>query len=104
MLVGVLARARRSRSGSAWSGRWWWRTCCAGWPTRCRRSRRSPNRLPGTAAGSLAGALGAKTIGEGGAPGVLDALSGAGATAWTAGYLVVCVAASLALVARRDLL
>ena len=62
------------------------------------------NRLPGSSAGSLAGALGAKTIGEGGAPGVLDALSGAGATAWTVGYLVVCVAASLALVARRDLL
>jgi ABC-2 type transport system permease protein len=62
------------------------------------------DRLPGSSAGSLAGALGAKTISDGGAPGVLDALSGVAATGLTAGYLAVCVALSLALVTRRDLL
>jgi ABC-type transport system involved in multi-copper enzyme maturation permease subunit len=62
------------------------------------------NRLPGSSAGSVAGALGAPPISDGGAPGVLDALSGATATGWTIGYLVVCVAVSLALVTRRDLL
>ncbi len=62
------------------------------------------DRLPGSSAGSLAGALGAKTISDGGAPGVLDALSGTAATGLTAGYLVVCVALALALVTRRDLL
>ena len=62
------------------------------------------DRLPGSTTGSLAGALGAATVDQGGAPGVLDALSGAAATAWVAGYLVVCVTVSLALVGRRDLL
>ena len=36
------------------------------------------NRLPGTAAGSLAGALGGADVADGGAPGVLHVLSGAG--------------------------
>ncbi len=62
------------------------------------------DRLPGSSAGSLAGGLGARTITEGGAPGVLDALSGAAATGLTAGYLVVFAGLALALVARRDLL
>jgi ABC-2 type transport system permease protein len=62
------------------------------------------DRLPGSSAGSLAGALGATPVSDGGSPGVLDALSGAAATGWTVGYLVVGVAVALVLVARRDLL
>jgi ABC-2 type transport system permease protein len=62
------------------------------------------NRLPGSSAGSVAGALGATDVADGGAPGVLHALSGVAAVGWTAGYLVVCVAVALALVTRRDLL
>ena len=62
------------------------------------------NRMPGSSAGSVAGALGATDVADGGAPGVLHALSGVAAVGWTAGYLVVCVAVALALVARRDLL
>jgi ABC-2 type transport system permease protein len=62
------------------------------------------DRLPGSSAGSVAGALGATPVTDGGAPGVLDALSGPVAVGWTAGYLVVGVAVTLALVARRDLL
>ena len=61
------------------------------------------DRMPGSAAGSLAGALGADGPG-GGAPGVLDALSGPAAAAWTAGYLLVFLTASVLLVRRRDLL
>ena len=61
------------------------------------------NRLPGSSAGSVAGALGATDVADGGAPGVLHALSGVAAVGWTAGYLVVCVAVALALVTRRDL-
>jgi hypothetical protein len=52
----------------------------------------------------VAGALGATDVADGGAPGVLHALSGVAAVGWTAGYLVVCVAVALALVTRRDLL
>jgi ABC-2 type transport system permease protein len=62
------------------------------------------NRLPGSSAGSVAGALGAADDAAGGAPGVLHAMSGLAATSWTLGYVVVCVAVSLALVTRRDLL
>ena len=62
------------------------------------------NRMPGSSAGSVAGALGATDVADGGAPGVLHALSGVAAVGWTAGYLVVCVAVALALVTRRDLL
>ena len=62
------------------------------------------DRLPGSSAGSLAGALGATPVSDGGSPGVLDALSGAAATGWTVGYLVVGAAVALVLVARRDLL
>jgi len=61
------------------------------------------DRLPGSAAGSLAGALGAAGDTDGGAPGVLDVLSGPMATGLTAGYLVVCAVVSLLLVSRRDL-
>ena len=61
------------------------------------------NRMPGSSAGSVAGALGATDVADGGAPGVLHALSGVAAVGWTAGYLVVCVAVALALVTRRDL-
>ena len=62
------------------------------------------DRLPGTAAGSLAGSLGAVGDAQGGAPGVLDVLSGPVATGLTAGYLVAFAALSLLLVGRRDLL
>lgn len=62
------------------------------------------NRMPGSSAGSLAGALGGTDVADGGAPGVLHALSGVAAVGWTAGYLVLCVAVALALVKRRDLL
>jgi len=62
------------------------------------------NRMPGSAAGSVAGALGGTDVADGGAPGVLHVLSGAAATGLTAGYLVACVAVALALVVRRDLL
>jgi ABC-2 type transport system permease protein len=61
-------------------------------------------RLPGSSAGSVAGALGATPVTDGGAPGVLTALSGVAATSWTVGYLVVGVVVALAVVARRDLL
>jgi ABC-2 type transport system permease protein len=62
------------------------------------------NRLPGSAAGSLAGALGATGAEQGGAPGVLEVLSAPVATGLTAGYLVVCTAVAALLVRRRDLL
>jgi hypothetical protein len=62
------------------------------------------DRLPGSAAGSLAGALGAVGDTEGGAPGVLGVLSGPVATGLTAGYLGVCAGLALLLVRRRDLL
>lgn len=62
------------------------------------------DHLPGTVSGSLAGALGASDDAAGGAPGVLTTLAGVDATAWTVGYLVVCVALSVLLIGRRDLL
>jgi ABC-2 type transport system permease protein len=62
------------------------------------------DRMPGSSAGSVAGALGATPVSDGGAPGVLDALSGAVATSWTIGYLAVFVVLSMVLVSRRDLL
>ena len=61
-------------------------------------------RLPGSSAGSLSGALGATPVTDGGAPGVLTALSGVEATGWTVGYLVLGLAVALAVVSRRDLL
>ncbi|MBT0772566.1 ABC transporter permease [Kineosporia sp. J2-2] len=55
--------------------------------------------LPGTAAGSLAGAI----VGPGGdTPGVLDVLSGPVAAASVTGYLVVLVTATVVLAQRRD--
>jgi len=62
------------------------------------------NRMPGSSAGSVAGALGGAAVADGGAPGVLHVLSGPVATGMTAGYLVIFVAVALALVIRRDLL
>jgi ABC-type transport system involved in multi-copper enzyme maturation permease subunit len=60
--------------------------------------------LPGTAAGSLAGALGALTQSEpGGTPGVTTAIGGTAALVLLCGYLLVFLAASVALTARRDL-
>jgi hypothetical protein len=61
------------------------------------------NVLPGTAAGSLAGALGALTQSDpNGTPGVLTTIGGTAAVALLSTYLFAFVAASLALMARRD--
>lgn len=62
------------------------------------------DHLLGSVGGSLAGALGARGAAEGGAPGVVDTLGGATATAWTVGYVVAFVGMSMLLVRRRDLL
>jgi ABC-type transport system involved in multi-copper enzyme maturation permease subunit len=62
------------------------------------------NVLPGTAAGSLAGALGAAAQNQpNGTPGVQTVLSGTAALLLLGGYLVAFLAASLTLTARRDL-
>lgn len=61
------------------------------------------DRLPGSSGGSLAGALGGAGEAQGGAPGVLDALSGSTAALWVAGYLVVFTAIAVLLIRRRDL-
>jgi hypothetical protein len=61
------------------------------------------DRLPGTAAGSLAGALGAAADGPDATPGVLTVLSGPVAAATTAVYLVAFLVAAVVLVRRRDL-
>jgi ABC-2 type transport system permease protein len=58
--------------------------------------------LPGTAAGSLAGALGAPGLGDGGAPGVLTILAGGPAALLLGGYLVAFTVAASLLVTRRD--
>jgi hypothetical protein len=59
--------------------------------------------LPGTAAGSLAGALGALPPSDpNGTPGVTTAIGGTAAVALLGAYLLAFVVASLALKARRD--
>jgi ABC-2 type transport system permease protein len=61
--------------------------------------------LPGTAAGSLAGALGTTGPGEGpgnGTPGVLTTLSGGSASLLLLGYAVAFVVLMAVLVQRRD--
>ncbi|MGH3355485.1 MAG: ABC transporter permease [Nocardioidaceae bacterium] len=61
--------------------------------------------LPGTAAGSLAGALGAAAPGGGspnGTPGVLTTLTGDSATALLVGYAVLFVTLMAVVVRRRD--
>jgi hypothetical protein len=61
------------------------------------------NVLPGTAAGSLAGALGALTQADpNGTPGVTTAIGGTAAVALLGTYLFAFVVASLALMAGRD--
>ena len=60
------------------------------------------DRLPGTAAGSLAGALGAAAEGPDATPGVLTVLSGPVAVVLTAAYLVAFLVAAVVLVRRRD--
>jgi ABC-2 type transport system permease protein len=57
------------------------------------------DHLPGTAAGSLVGALSGA---QGGTPGVLDTLSGPAATGWVAAYLAVFAVLALVVVHRRD--
>jgi ABC-2 type transport system permease protein len=60
--------------------------------------------LPGTAAGSLAGALGALPQSDpNGTPGVITAIGGTAAVALLGAYLSAFVWASLALMARRDM-
>ncbi len=60
--------------------------------------------LPGTAAGSLAGAIGALPPSDpNGTPGVNTVLGGTGATALLLGYLLVFAIGSLWLTARRDI-
>jgi hypothetical protein len=59
--------------------------------------------MPGTAAGSLAGALGVATQDDGnGTPGVLTVLEAAPAGWLVAAYVVVFAGIALALVRRRD--
>jgi ABC-2 type transport system permease protein len=58
--------------------------------------------LPGTAAGSLVGALGVGTEPAGGTPGVLTVLDAAPAAALLAAYIVLFAVAALTLVSRRD--
>jgi ABC-2 type transport system permease protein len=61
------------------------------------------NVMPGTAAGSLSGALGAPTAGtEGGAPGVLTVLTGPQATSLLSVYLIVFATLAVFVVSRRD--
>ena len=60
--------------------------------------------LPGTAAGSLAGALGGTPMSESnGTPGVLDTLGGGAATGLLAAYVVVFVGLTAWLTRRRDI-
>jgi hypothetical protein len=60
-------------------------------------------RLPGTAAGSLAGALGADSAGPDATPGVLTVLGGPAAAVTVAVYLAGFLAVALLLMRRRDL-
>jgi ABC-2 type transport system permease protein len=61
------------------------------------------DHLPGTAAGSLVGALSAAESGTGaGTPGVFTTLSGTAATGWLAVYLAGFVVLALVLIRRRD--
>jgi ABC-type transport system involved in multi-copper enzyme maturation permease subunit len=61
------------------------------------------DHLPGTAAGSLVGALGAPGVGQsGGTPGVLTILGGPTAVGWLAAYAVGFAAVALLVVRRRD--
>jgi hypothetical protein len=62
------------------------------------------NVLPGTAAGSMAGALGATAEGDGdGAPGVLTVLTGAESATLLIAYLVVFAVAAAFTMRRSDL-
>jgi hypothetical protein len=59
--------------------------------------------LPGTAAGSLAGAVGAATESEaGGAPGVLTVLNATQTISLLALYLIAFLAIAALVVTRRD--
>ncbi len=60
------------------------------------------NVLPGTAAGSLAGALGATAFSDDGTPGVLTILDGGPATLLLAGYIAAFAVAAGLLITRRD--
>lgn len=61
------------------------------------------DHLPGTAAGSMAGALGSAPVSsQGGTPGVLTTLSGTSATVALLAYVLVFLAALFTVVSRRD--
>jgi ABC-2 type transport system permease protein len=59
--------------------------------------------LPGTAAGSVAAAVGATPVSEGGTPGVVSTLAGGTAVAVALGYVVAFVVTTGLLVRHRDL-
>jgi hypothetical protein len=61
------------------------------------------DRLPGSAAGSLAGALGAPASGPDATPGVLTVLGGPSAAVAVALYLVAFLVVAAVVVRRRDL-
>jgi ABC-2 type transport system permease protein len=61
------------------------------------------DRLPGTAAGSLAGALGVPASGPDATPGVLTVLGGPSAVGTVALYLLVFLVVAAVVVRRRDL-
>lgn len=60
------------------------------------------DRLPGSSAGSLAGALSSASAEAGDTPGVLDALSGPAAAGMLGGYTAVFLVLAFVLVERRD--
>jgi hypothetical protein len=60
--------------------------------------------LPGTAAGSLVGSLGATPVSEGGTPGVVTNLPGLPAVLVVAAYLLIFTTLTTLLVRRRDVL
>lgn len=60
------------------------------------------DRLPGSGAGSLAGALGASSSGSTATPGVFDVLAGPAAAGLLGLYLAAFVGLTFALIGRRD--
>jgi ABC-2 type transport system permease protein len=60
--------------------------------------------LPGTAAGSLVGSLGATPVSEGGTPGIVTNLPGPTAALVIAAYLLIFTALTALVIRRRDML
>jgi len=59
--------------------------------------------LPGTVAGSVAAALGARPVSAGGSPGVVSNLDGGPAFALAVAYLMVCAAVTVLVARRQDI-